>query len=361
MALLFSSLQLRGVTLRNRIIVSPMCMYSSDDGFANDWHMVHLGSRAVGGAAAVMTEATAVTADGRISAQDLGIWKDAQVEPLARIFHFIEQHGAVPGMQLAHAGRKASTASPFRGGGPVPVAEGGWSPIHAPTALAFTDGWQTPRAMTADDITRVTEAFREATQRLVAAGGKILELHAAHGYLLHEFLSPLSNHRTDGYGGSFDNRIRLVVQVTDAVRRVWPESLPLFVRISATDWSDDGWTVEDSIALARRLQAHGADVIDCSSGGNLPQAKIPVGPGYQVPFAERIRREAGIMTAAVGMITAAEQAEQILQIGQADAIVLARQLLRDPYWPIHAALELGAPIQPPAQYLRAFPRASIGG
>jgi 2,4-dienoyl-CoA reductase-like NADH-dependent reductase (Old Yellow Enzyme family) len=357
MPLLFSSLKIRDVTLRNRIIVSPMCMYSSDDGFANDWHMVHLGSRAVGGAGAVITEATAVTADGRISPQDLGIWQDAHVEPLARIFRFIAQHGAIPGIQLAHAGRKASTAPPGMGGGPVSVADGGWSPIYAPSPIAFTDSWQTPRAMTADDIIRVTTAFGEAAQRLLAAGGQIIELHAAHGYLLHEFLSPLSNRRTDDYGGSFDNRIRVVLEVTDAVRRVWPERLPLFVRISATDWSDDGWTIEDSIALARRLRERAVDVIDCSSGGNLPQAKIPVAPGYQVPFAERIRCDAGIMTAAVGMITAAAQAEQILHNGQADAVIIARQLLRDPYWPIHAALELGAPIHPPVQYQRAFPRA----
>jgi 2,4-dienoyl-CoA reductase-like NADH-dependent reductase (Old Yellow Enzyme family) len=357
MSLLFTPLRLRDVTLRNRIIVSPMCMYSSDNGFANDWHMVHLGSRAVGGAAAVLTEATAVTADGRISPQDLGIWEDAHVAPLARIFRFVEQHGAIAGMQLAHAGRKASTAAPWTGGRPVPVTEGGWAPIHAPSAAAFSEGWQTPRAMTADDIGRTIRAFADAAQRVLAAGGKIVELHAAHGYLLHEFLSPLSNRRTDDYGGSFDNRGRFLLEVTDAVRRVWPERLPLFIRISATDWSDDGWTIEDSIAIAKRLKERGADVIDCSSGGNLPQAKIVVGPGYQVPFAERIRREADIMTAAVGMITAATQAEQILHLGQADAVILARQLLRDPYWPIHASIELGDPLQPPVQYLRAFPRS----
>ena len=358
MSLLFTPLPVRDVMLRNRIIVSPMCMYSSDTGFANDWHMVHLGSRAVGGAGAVITEATAVTADGRISPQDLGIWDDAHVEPLARIFHFIEQHGAVPGMQLAHAGRKASTARPWAGGGPVSVAEGGWSPIHAPSALAFTDGWQVPSPMSLDDIGRIVRAFGDAARRLLAAGGKIVELHAAHGYLLHEFLSPLSNRRTDEYGGSFDNRVRFLLEVTDAVRRVWPDALPLFIRISATDWSDEGWTLEDSIALAKRLKAHGADVIDCSSGGNAPHAKIHVAPGYQVPFAEQIRRDAGIMTAAVGMITAATQAEQILHLGQADAVIVARQLLRNPYWPIHAALELGDAIHPPPQYQRAFPRGT---
>ncbi|NUR54190.1 MAG: NADH:flavin oxidoreductase/NADH oxidase [Acidobacteria bacterium] len=356
MSVLFSKLTIRDVTLRNRVLVSPMCMYSSDDGFANDWHMVHLGSRAVGGAAAVITEATAVTADGRISPQDLGIWQDAHVEPLARIFRFIAQQGAVPGMQLAHAGRKASTARPWEGGGPVAVAEGGWTPIHAPSAIPFTPGWQTPRAMTDEDIASVIDAFRAAATRLLAAGGRIVELHAAHGYLLHEFLSPLTNHRTDRYGGSFDNRIRLVLDTTDAVRAVWPERLPLCVRISATDWVEDGWSIDESIALARRLKDRGADVIDCSSGGTVPHAQIHLGPGYQVPFAERIRREAGIMTAAVGMITGAAQAEQVLHLGQADAVVLARQLLRDPYWPMHAAMELNEDVEPPVQYSRAFPR-----
>ena len=351
---LFTPLALREVTLRNRIVVSPMCEYSSPDGFATDWHMVHLGSRAVGRAGLVLTEASAVTADGRISPADLGIYRDEHVDALARIFRFIEAEGAVPGMQLAHAGRKASTAEPWKGGGPVAVADGGWTPIWAPSALPFREGWQTPRAMSADDIAGVVAAFAAAARRLLAAGGKVAEIHAAHGYLLHEFLSPLSNRRDDEYGGAFDNRTRIVRDVVDAVRAVWPERLPLFVRISATDWMEGGWTIEDSIALAAQLKERGVDLIDCSSGGNVPRAAIPAGPGYQVPFAERIRREAGIMTGAVGMITEPAQAEAILAQGQADAIIMARQLLRDPYWPLHAAGALGEAVAPPVQYQRAF-------
>jgi 2,4-dienoyl-CoA reductase-like NADH-dependent reductase (Old Yellow Enzyme family) len=351
---LFSPLRLRDVTLRNRIVVSPMCEYSSPNGFATDWHLVHLGSRAVGGAGIVLTEASAVTADGRISPADLGIYLDAHVEPLARIFKFVEEHGAVPGMQLAHAGRKASTAEPWKGGGPVTVADGGWEPIWAPSAMAFREGWQVPRAMTAADINAVVRAFGAAARRLLEAGGKVAEIHAAHGYLLHAFLSPLSNHRDDEYGGSFDNRTRIVREVVDAVRAVWPERLPLFVRISATDWTEGGWTIEDSVALAAQLKDRGVDLIDCSSGGNVPDAQIPLGPGYQVPFAERVRRETGVMTGAVGLITDAHQAEAILQKGQADLIIMARQLLRDPYWPLHAARVLGDPATPPVQYLRAF-------
>ncbi len=354
MSLLFTPLTIRGVTVRNRVVVSPMCEYSSRDGFANDWHLVHLGCRAVGGAGLVFTEATAVTADGRISPADLGIYNDDHVEPLARIFRFIEQHGAVPGMQLAHAGRKASTVEPWRGGGPVPPDQGGWTPIWAPSAIPFRDGWQTPRAMDARDIASVVRAFADAATRVLAAGGKVTELHAAHGYLLHEFLSPLSNHRDDGYGGSFDNRTRIVREVVDAVRAVWPERLPLFVRISATDWTDGGWTLEDSIALARDLTTRGVDVVDCSSGGNVPQATIPLGPGYQVPFAEGVRRHAGVMTGAVGLISEPAQAEAILQAEQADLIIMARQLLRDPYWPLRAASALGDTPKPPIQYLRAF-------
>ncbi len=352
--LLFEPLKLRDVTLRNRIIVSPMCEYSSTDGFANDWHLVHLGSRAVGGAGAVLTEATAVTADGRISAADLGIYDDRHVEMLTRIFHFVEAHGAVPGMQLAHAGRKASTSEPWKGGTPVAVADGGWTPIWAPSAVAFRDGWQVPREMTEADIHGVVEAFATATRRLAAAGGRIAEIHAAHGYLLHEFLSPLSNQRTDRYGGSFENRTRIVREVVDAVRGAWPERLPLFVRISSTDWVDGGWTIEDSIALARQVKDRGVDLVDCSTGGNAAHAKIPIGPGYQVPFAERVRRDAGIPTGAVGLITEPAQAEEILQRGQADAIIIARQLLRDPYFPLHAAQALGVTPPVPNQYLRAF-------
>jgi 2,4-dienoyl-CoA reductase-like NADH-dependent reductase (Old Yellow Enzyme family) len=353
-SLLFSPLRLRDVTFRNRVVVSPMCQYSSPDGFATDWHMVHLGCRAVGGAAAVLTEAAAVTPEGRISPVDLGIYKDEHVEPLARIFTFIEEQGAVPGMQLAHAGRKASTAPPWTGGGPVAPADGGWEPICAPSAVAFREGWQVPRALTIHGIKDIVHAFAAAAGRVLEAGGKVIEIHAAHGYLLHEFLSPLSNHRADEYGGSFEHRTRIVREVVDAVRAVWPERFPLFVRISATDWVDGGWTIEDSVALARELQQHGVDVIDCSSGGNVSHAQIPVAAGYQVPFAERIRRDSGIKTAAVGLITEPRQAETILEQEQADLIVMARQLLRDPYWPLHAAKALGDPVQPPVQYQRAF-------
>ena len=353
-SMLMSSLTLRDVTLRNRIVVSPMCQYSSRDGFANEWHVVHLGSRAVGGAGLILTEASAVTADGRISPNDLGIYEDRHVEALSRIFAFVEEHGGVAGMQLAHAGRKASTARPWEGGGPVSPAEGGWEPIWAPSALAFREGWQVPRAMTGQDIASVVRAFAAAAARVLAAGGKVIEIHGAHGYLLHEFLSPLSNQRDDEYGGSFDNRARMLREVVDAVRRVWPERLPLFVRISATDWVEGGWTVEDSVALARDLKGRGVDLVDCSTGGNAAHAKIPLGPGYQVPFAERVRRDAGVMTGAVGLITDPHQAEDILQAGRADLIIMARQLLRDPYWPLHAAQALGDAENAPAQYARAF-------
>jgi 2,4-dienoyl-CoA reductase-like NADH-dependent reductase (Old Yellow Enzyme family) len=353
-SMLFSPLRLRDVTLRNRIVVSPMCEYSSRDGFANDWHLVHLGSRAVGGAGLVLTEASAVTADGRISPQDLGIYDDAHVEMLSRIFAFVEQHGAVPGMQLAHAGRKASTSAPWLGGHPLAPADGGWEPISAPTAIAFRDGWQIPRAMTTPEIDNVVGAFAAAAARVLAAGGQVVEIHAAHGYLLHEFLSPLSNLRDDDYGGSFANRTRFTHEVVEAVRRVWPERLPLFVRISSTDWVDGGWTIEDSVALARELRPLGVDLIDCSSGGNAAHATIPLAPGYQVPFAERVRRDAGLATGAVGLITAPQQAEDILRDGRADLIVVARQFLRDPYWAIHAAQALGDPPSVPNQYLRAY-------
>ena len=351
---LFSALTQRDVTLRNRIVVSPMCEYSSLNGLATDWHMVHLGSRAIGGAGVVLTEASAVAADGRISAADLGIYADDHVEPLARIFRFIQAHGAVPGMQLAHAGRKASTAEPWKGGGPVAPADGGWKPIRAPSALAFRDGWQVPRAMTPAEIAQVVRDFAAAARRLAEAGAQIAEIHAAHGYLLHEFLSPLSNQRDDEYGGAFDNRTRIVREVVDAVRAVWPERFPLWVRISATDWTEGGWTIEDSVALAAQLAERGVDLIDCSSGGNVPHATIPLGPGYQVPFAERIRRETGIMTGAVGLITEPDQADAIIRDGQADVVLLARELLRDPYWPLHAAKALGDPVTPPIQYQRAF-------
>src|SRR5215471_1967119 len=353
-SLLLSPLYLRDVTLRNRITVSPMCEYSSRDGFANDWHLVHLGSRAVGGAGLVLTEAAAVTADGRISGWDLGIYEDAHVEMLARIFAFVEEHGGVAGMQLAHAGRKASTSAPWLGGHPLSPAEDGWTPIWAPSPIAFRESAQVPRAMTREDIARVVRAFADAAARVLAAGGKVVELHAAHGYLVHEFLSPLSNRRDDEYGGSFDNRLRFLRDVIDAVRRVWPERLPLFVRISSTDWVDGGWTIEDSVALARDMKGRGVDLVDCSSAGNVAQAAIPLAPGYQVPFAERVRRDAAIATGAVGLITEPHQAEEILQSGRADLIIVARQLLRDPYWPIHAAQALGDAPPVPSQYLRAY-------
>lgn len=353
---LFSPLQLRDVHLRNRIGVSPMCQYSSVDGFANDWHLVHLGARAVGGAAMVMTEATAVVPEGRISPQDLGLWKDEQIEILARIFRFIESQGAVPAMQLAHAGRKASTPPPWEDGHSVSVEDGGWRPIFAPTAEAFEPGDIVPQELDHAGIQHVADAFAAAAQRALAAGAKIVEIHAAHGYLIHEFLSPLTNKRADEYGGSFENRTRIAREVVEAVRRVWPERYPLLVRISATDWVDGGWDVEQSRQLAKQLKALGVDMFDCSSGGTVPNAKINVGPGYQVPFSERIRREAEIPTAAVGMITDPSQANEIIIGGRADMVFLARELLRDPYWPIKAAATLGADLRPPVQYGRAFGR-----
>ncbi|MEO7156070.1 MAG: NADH:flavin oxidoreductase/NADH oxidase [Vicinamibacterales bacterium] len=351
---LFSPLSIRSVTFRNRIVVSPMCEYSSVDGFANDWHLVHLGSRAVGGAGAVITEATAVTADGRISPDDLGIWKDEHITMLARIFAFVAGQGAVPGVQLAHAGRKASTAAPWRGRANVAVDHGGWTPIYAPSAVAFTPEYQTPVALDGESIREIATAFGEGARRVLEAGGQLIEIHAAHGYLLHSFLSPLSNTRDDEYGGTFENRTRIVREVVGAVRRVWPESLPLFIRISATDWTEGGWTGEDSVALAAQVKPLGVDVVDCSTGGNVARATIPVGPGYQVRFAEQVKREAGILTAAVGMITDPQQAEGVVASGQADLVLLARQFLRDPYWPLHAAGVLGAEPPVPVQYQRAF-------
>lgn len=351
---LFLPLTLRDVRFRNRIGVSPMCQYSSVDGFANDWHLVHLGSRAVGGAAMVLTEAAAVTADGRISPDDLGIWKDEQIEMLARIFRFIEGQGAVPGMQLAHAGFKASTSAPWKGHEPVDEALGGWRPIVSASAKAFAAGYQTPVALDHAGIDAVITAFAEAARRCEIAGGRVVEIHAAHGYLLHEFLSPLTNARTDEFGGSFDNRIRMLCRVVEAVRGVWPDGFPLLVRISATDWVDGGWTGEDSVALARRLKTLGVDLIDCSTGGAVPKAEIPVAPGYQVPFARAIREQAQIGTAAVGMITSAEQADQIIREGHADMILMAREFLRDPYWPLHAARALKHSPAAPPQYGRAF-------
>ena len=354
---LFDPLKLRSVDLANRIGVSPMCEYSSTDGLANDWHLVHLGSRAVGGAGLVLTEAAAVTAEGRISPQDLGVWSDDHVAPLARIVTFIHGQGSVAGMQLAHAGRKGSTARPWEGRQTVTPDEGGWQPV-GPTNEPFVDDYPVPRALATGEIPGVVGAFADAARRALDAGFQILEIHAAHGYLIHQFLSPLSNTRTDEYGGSYDGRVRLCLEVVDAVRRVWPDRLPLFVRISATDWVEDGWDLEQSVELARRVKTRGVDLIDCSSGGAAPQAAIPIGPGYQTPFAARIRREAQIATAAVGLITSPAQADQIIRTGEADCVLLAREILRDPYWPLHAAQALGQTVRWPAQYLRAAPRGT---
>ncbi len=331
-----------------------MCQYSSQDGFAHDWHLVHLGARAVGGAAMVMTEAAAVLPEGRISPQDLGIWKDEHIEMLARICRFLTDQGAVPAMQLAHAGRKASTAPPWEGGNAVEVEDGGWRPIYAPSAIPFDTDDIVPEELDHAGIQKVTRAFADAAGRALKAGAQMLELHAAHGYLLHEFLSPLSNKRRDDYGGSFDNRTRFVRETVQAIRRVWPEQYPLLVRISATDWVDGGWDIEQSVALAQQLKPLGVDMIDCSSGGAVPGAKIPVGPLYQVPFAARIREEAEIPTAAVGMITTPDQGATIVEDGHADMILMAREFLRDPYWPLAAAVELGGDCPPPVQYGRAF-------
>ena len=353
---LFQPLRLREVEFSNRIFVSPMCQYSCHDGLANEWHLVHLGSRAVAGPALVMAEATAVTADARISPKDLGLWSEAHIEPLRRVFAFIQQRGAVPGIQLAHAGRKASTSEPWKGSKPVAPSDGGWRPIFAPSALPFAEGHIVPEALTTAQITAVTGAFAAAAMRAHTAGARLVEIHAAHGYLLHTFLSPLSNHRTDAYGGSFVNRARMLCEVVTAIRKVWPEGNPLSVRISATDWIEGGWTIEDSIALVHMLNPLGVDLVDCSSGGLLPGAKIPVGPGYQAPLAQRIRQETGVPTVAVGMITGAAQADHVIRTGQADAIMMAREFLRDPYWPLHAAHILGHEVNWPVQYERARPK-----
>jgi 2,4-dienoyl-CoA reductase-like NADH-dependent reductase (Old Yellow Enzyme family) len=352
---LFEPLTLRSVTLPNRVGVSPMCEYSCEDGFANDWHLVHLGSRAVGGAGLVVAEATAVEARGRITASDLGLWKDAHVEFLSRIARFVEARGAIPGVQLAHAGRKASTAVPWEGGAGVPIEAGGWQPI-APSAIAFSERTIAPRGMTVEDIGEVVRAFAASTRRSVAAGFRLIEIHFAHGYLVHEFLSPLSNQRQDAYGGGFEHRIRLALEITRAVRAEWPERLPLFARLSSTDWVDGGWNLDESVELARRLAAEGVDLVDCSSGGLVPYARIDAVPGYQVPFARRIRAEAGVPTAAVGLINTPAQADAIVREGDADLVMLARAMLRDPYWALHAAEELGhsEARRVPVQYLRAY-------
>jgi 2,4-dienoyl-CoA reductase-like NADH-dependent reductase (Old Yellow Enzyme family) len=352
---LFTPLTVRDVTFRNRIAVSPMCQYSSVDGLASDWHLVHLGSRAAGGAGLVIMEATAVEARGRISPGDAGIWKDEQIEPLARITRFLREQGAVAGIQLAHAGRKASTRPPWEGGGAIPEQAGGWRTV-APSAVPFQPEDSTPVELSKPEIHSIVDAFRVAARRALRAGFQVVEIHGAHGYLTHQFLSPLSNRRTDEYGGAFENRIRFALEVAGAVRGAWPESLPLFLRISATDWVEGGWTPEESVELARRVRTLGVDLIDCSSGGSAPHAKVPLAPGYQVPFAERIRREAGILTGAVGLITTPQQADEIIRSEKADLVLLAREFLRDPYFPLHAAKALGAEVNPPVQYLGAFPK-----
>jgi 2,4-dienoyl-CoA reductase-like NADH-dependent reductase (Old Yellow Enzyme family) len=354
MAHLFDPLPIRGITLQNRIVVSPMCEYSSEDGFANDWHLVHLGSRAVGGAGLVFTEATGVTPEGRISPEDLGIWKDEHIEFLSRVVRFLKSQGTVPGMQLAHAGRKGSTLRPWAGDGAIALKDGGWVPV-APSAIAFSEKYPMPRALLKEEIQGIVDAFAQGARRALEAGFRVIEIHGAHGYLIHEFLSPLSNLRTDEYGGSFENRTRLAREIASAIRKVMPEELPLFIRISATDWKEGGWDVDQSVELAKRLKAIGVDLIDCSSAGLAQDQKIVAGPGFQVPFAERIRRDAGILTSAVGLIETKEQVTEILAKGQADLVLMAREFLRDPYWPLRAARELKQTVSWPAQYLRAAP------
>ena len=355
MSHLFEPLTLRSVTVANRIAVSPMCQYSSVDGYVTDWHLVHLGSRAVGGAGLVITEAMAVTPQGRITPHDLGIWSDDHIERLARIVHFMSRQGSLVGIQLGHAGRKASTPAPWEHRSvTLTEAEGGW-PTVAPSAVAFDEGCIVPTALTEEGVQGIATAFAQAARRSLQAGFRVAEIHAAHGYLLHQFLSPLSNRRTDRYGGSFENRTRLLRDTVSAVRDVWPGHLPLLVRISVTDWVEGGWDLEQSLELVRQLQPLGVDLIDCSSGGSDPHARIPIGTGYQTPFAEQIRRETGSRTGAVGLITSPAQADHIIRSGQADLVLLGRELLRDPYWPLRAARELGQLVPWPAQYVRAAP------
>jgi 2,4-dienoyl-CoA reductase-like NADH-dependent reductase (Old Yellow Enzyme family) len=350
---LFDPLTLRGVTLRNRIALSPMCQYSAEDGMANDWHLVHLGARALGGAGFILAEATAVLPEGRISAGDLGLWRDDQVEPLARVARFIREQGAMAGIQLAHAGRKASTAKPWERSTPLGPGAGGWTPVRGASPVRFGEGYPTPEPLTGEELRWLVEAFAKAAGRALRAGFQAVEIHGAHGYLLHSFLSPLSNRRTDEYGGSFSNRTRLLKEVVTAVRQVWPAELPLLLRISCTDWVDGGWSPADSVALAREVKALGVDLVDCSSGGIHPTATPPMEPNYQVPFAEKIRREADLPTGAVGMITDPYQADQIIRTGKADLVLLGRKLLREPAWPLRAARALGQDVEWPVQYLRA--------
>ena len=354
MGKLFTPFRLRGIEFRNRVFLSPMCQYSAQEGMPDDWHLVHLGSRAAGGAGQVMVEATAITPEGRISRGDLGIWSDAQAEAFRRITAFIASQGAVPAIQIAHAGRKASTDIPWKGGAPIAPEKGGWVPL-GPSPVAFDDTSTVPRELTTGDLKEMVSRYEAAARRCLKAGFLVAEIHMAHGYLLHEFLSPLSNRRTDEYGGSLENRMRFPLQVARAVREAWPADRPLFARLSCTDWADGGWDMPQSVELSRRLKDIGIDLIDCSSGGLMPYAQIPAGPGYQVPFAAEIRARVGIPTGAVGLITQAAQAEQIVATGQADVVILAREMLRDPYWPLHAAVTLRADVPWPPQYLRAKP------
>lgn len=354
MAKLFSPLKIKNVVFKNRIFVSPMCQYCCKDGLPDDWHLVHLGSRAVGGAGLVIAEATAVSPEGRISPGDCGIWSNAHTEAFKPIAAFIEARGSIPGIQIGHAGRKASTDAPWRGGLPLPDGAGGWQPI-APSPVAFDKTHTLPKEMTEEDMDGVVAAFTQAAQRSLAAGFKVLELHMAHGYLMHQFLSPVSNLRKDAWGGTFENRLAFPLKITTAVRRVWPESLPLFARISCTDWVENGWDLSQSIDCSRRLKDLGVDLIDCSSGGTVPDAPVPAGPGFQTVFSAAVRKEAGIATGAVGLITAPTQAEQVLVTEQADAVLLGREFLRSPYWPMLAATELGEDLEWPDQYKRAKP------
>jgi 2,4-dienoyl-CoA reductase-like NADH-dependent reductase (Old Yellow Enzyme family) len=355
MAKLFTPLTIKTVSFKNRIVVSPMCEYSSVDGFANDWHLVHLGSRAVGGAGLIITEACAVSEEGRISADDLGIWKNAHLEKLKNIVSFIHKQHTVAGIQLAHAGRKASCAVPWKGSHHINKENGGWQTV-APSSIPFNQDDDVPESLSLEGIKKVIDDFKAAAQRALSAGFKVIEIHAAHGYLINQFLSALSNARTDAYGGSFENRIRLLLEIIEAIQTVWPATLPLFVRISATDWAEGGWNENDSVQLANILKSKGIDLIDCSTGGLVPGVKIPIGPAYQTPFAAQIKKETGILTGTVGMITSADQAESILEKDQADLIIMAREFLRDPYFPLHAATALGVDIPWPDQYLRAKPK-----
>ncbi len=352
MSELFSSIKIRSVELKNRIAVSPMCQYSSHDGLPSDWHLVHLGSRAVGGAALVFTEATAVSPEGRISPDDAGIWSSKHAEAYKRITSFIKEQNSIPAIQLAHAGRKASTFSPWKGTGAVQLNEGGWQTV-APSSISFAENYPSPKEMNKQDIQTVIDQFKSAAERSIEAGFQIIELHMAHGYLIHEFLSPLSNLRRDEYGGSLENRCRLAIEIIRNVRNVIPEEMPLMVRISSTDWAENGWDIKQSIKLAEWLKDSGVDLIDCSSGGNIAKVSIPVGPGYQIPFSEEIRKKVNILTAGVGLITSPEQAENIIRTGQADLVVLAREMLRNPYWPLYASEKLKADIEWPKQYRRA--------